>query len=832
MLKTVLAGLLAHKLRLVLTGVAITLGVGFISGTFVLTDTVEKGIDAQFAASADRVDVAVLPKKPGPELPAALLARVRAVPGVTEAHAMVQGEAALVGADGKVVGDSPTAGLSVSDGTLQRYEIKQGRAPRGPSEAVVDDGTAASQKFRLGQSITILDRRERPHRFTMVGVVDFGVASGTAMNGAVGFDTPTALRMTGMRTLKEIDVLGGDKAAVAGAVGGSFDVLTGKELGDRLVAEVGGDTEIIRIGLLIFGLISMLVSALVIYNTFSILIAQRTREMALLRCVGASRKQVFGGVVAESAAVGLAGSVFGVVAGLGLGHGSIALFNAMGAEIATAGFGLSPRTVVIGLLVGVLVTVVSALLPARAATRVAPIAALRTDHEPGGGRFRLAWPRATAAGVLGVSGLALGVHGSLIMKKGGSAISMVGIAGLLVFLAIIAMMPAFVRPLGWLVGAIPARIGGVPGRLAVENARRSPRRTATTTIALTIGIGLMSLFAVIASSAKASTSAQLDKEFPVDFQLEAQFSDGETPRTIPHELAAALRGVPQVGEVGEMRVRRSEVDGRPEEVGTLNTGALGTIIKLDFSKGALADLKPGTVAVNSDVAKSRGFGPGATIKIKTRRGVVPAKVTGVFGGDAPAPSILMTEPDFGRQFGAVDPTEIYVNAKEGVPAADARSAVEQAAKPYATVKVRSVVEVKKELTKIIDMVLMIFAGMLGLAIIIALFGIANTLTLSVVERTRESALLRALGITKRQLRRMLSVEALVMGVIGALTGVGFGMTLGWAATNAMAKSAIFAVPVLQIIGFVVLAGAAGMLAAVLPARRASKASIVESLASE
>ncbi|MEU5876913.1 FtsX-like permease family protein [Spirillospora sp. NPDC047279] len=831
MFTTTLAGLRAHKLRLLLTGLAITLGVGFIAGTFVLTDTMQKGVDQKFAKSADKVDVAVLPKKnSGDRLPEALLARIRALPGVTEAQGAVRGDAPLVGKDGKVVGDMPTVGLSVQGGRLLRYDFEKGRAPAGPGEVVVDAKTAEREDLEVGDTVTVLDRKREPRRFTLVGVADFGIDQDAAFRGAVGFDQATTMRMTGERTFEEIDVAGGSRAAVATTAGGSYDVLTGAALGERLAKDAGADMKIIRNGLLIFGLVSMLVSALVIYNTFSILIAQRLREMALLRCVGATRRQIFGSVLAESAVVGLIGSLTGLVAGLGLGGGALAIFNALGAGISTAGVALAPRTIVIGLLVGVVVTVLSALLPARAATRVAPVAALRSELEPGGGRFRLGRLRLAFAGLFGLGGLALGGYGALGMDKGEVAMFTVAISGGLVFLAVIALMPALVRPLGGLAGAVPARLGGVPGRLAVENARRSPRRTATTTIALTVGVGLMSLFAVIAASGKATTDAQLDQQFPVDYQLQTQFGGEGESDPVPQALAASLRGLPQVAAVTELRQKDTAVAGTKESVGAITRTSLGTIVEPEFSSGSLAALRPGTVAVREYLAEERGVKVGDTLAITTRHGVVRVKVSGVFATDAPAPPVLMTEDDFARGFGAVAPALVFVNAKEGAAGEGAREAVENAAQPYPTVRVTSAEELREQYGKAIDTVLMIFGGLLGLAIVIALFGIANTLTLSVVERTRESALLRALGITRRQLRRMLSVEALVMAIIGAFTGVVLGVAFGWAATTAMADSSIFALPWLQVIGFMVLAGAAGMVAAVLPARRAAKASIVESLA--
>ncbi|WP_067481110.1 ABC transporter permease [Actinomadura hibisca] len=832
MLKTALAGLRAHKLRLLLTGLAITLGVGFIAGTFVLTDTIDKGVDETFARSAGKVDLAVVPKS-GPDekgVPVGVLAKVRGVPGVTEAQGLIDGNAPLLGRNGKALGDMPTAAKTVPSGRLLRYEVDKGRVPSGPNEVVLDSRTAEREKFGVGQAVTVLDHRDRPRRFTVVGLLDFGIDADASTRGAVGFDPATAVRMTGAKTFGEIDVVGGDRAAVARAAGGAQDVLTGEELAAKLARSAGADTKMIRAGLLVFGVVAMLVSALVIYNTFSILIAQRMREMALLRCVGATRRQVFGSVLAESVVVGLVGSLLGLVVGLGLGAGALALFNLLGAHLPETGATLAPRTVAVGLLVGVLVTVVSAVLPARAATRIAPVAALRSDLEPGTGRFRLGWPRTVAAAFFLLLGAAIGGFGTFGMKKGDIAMYVVAAAGTVFFLGVIILMPALVRPLSRLVGALPGKVGGVPARLAVANAQRAPRRTATTTIALTVGVGLMSLFAVVAASGKAMSNAQMDKQFPVDFQVQAQFkADGKEHR-VPHALAQALRQRPEFSTVIEARGKETEAGREKVDVTTLSDGALGTVIKPTFKSGSAGAFKPGTALTDAFTAEALHVKTGDTVRISTRQGAVPVRIAGVYGADVPLSGLLVPDADFDRYFDVRDPTSIYAKTRDGVDAAAARQAIEDAARPYPTAQIGSQAEMREQISEAVDMILMIFGGLLGLAVIIALFGIANTLTLSVVERTRESALLRALGLTRRQLRRMLSVEALVMAVIGAFTGVVLGIGFGWAATTAMSENSVFTVPFGQIAGFIVLAGLAGMLAAVLPARRAAKASIVESLA--
>ncbi|MFE9107368.1 ABC transporter permease [Actinomadura geliboluensis] len=827
MLKTTLAGLRAHKLRLLLTAVAITLGVGFISGTFVLTDTMNKGVAKTFAQSADKVDIAVLPAESSDEgLPPSLLQKVRGLPGVTDAQGAVKGEAALVGKNGKTVGDYPTMGMSVPSGRLLRYDVDKGRPPSNGGETVIDGKVAKREGFAVGDTVTVLDDKNRPHKFTVVGLVDFGIDQEASIFGAVGFDPVTAARMTGETSFQEIDIAGTvTMSAVKAAAGPGQRVYTGEELGAKLAKAAGADTKIIRTGLLIFALVAMLVSALVIYNTFAILVAQRMREMALLRCVGATRRQIFAGVLTESAAVGLTGSLLGLGVGVGLGQGALVLISNLNGNVSVTGPSLALRTVLVGLAVGVAVTVLSALLPARAATRVAPIAALRADAEPGGGRFRLGVWRTAAAVLLGLAGLAIGVFAALVMEKGEAAMFAVAFSGCVFFLAVVAAMPALVRPLGRLAGAIPARLGGVPGRLAVANAQRAPRRTATTTIALTVGVGLMSLFAVIGASSKATASHELDEQFPVQYRIATQ--NGEA---LPRALGEDLRNRPEVEKVVELRDKETKVDGEDASITTVSASAWGDIAKPEMKTGALSDLKQGTAFVDESAVTGSGWNVGRTLQVTTRSGTVPVKISGVYKIGGQFNGIVLPEADFARYFGAVDPSEIFVKSNEAVPDDRVRKAVDQAAQPYPAAKVESSADFQQQLEDAIDMVLMVFGGLLALAIIIALFGIANTLTLSVVERTRESALLRALGLTKRQLRRMLSIEAVVMAVIGAVTGVALGIVFGLAATSAMADGAVFALPYLQIAGFVLLAGAAGTLAAVMPARRAAKTSIVESLA--
>ncbi|GII01209.1 ABC transporter permease [Planobispora takensis] len=835
MLKTTLAGLRAHKLRLLLTSLAITLGVGFIAGTFVLTDTIEAGFRQKFAAAADKIDVVVLPAEDGGRerqaVGADLLEKVRGVEGVADAQGVVRGTAALIGKDGKAAGDYPTSAISIPEGRLNRTEITGGAAPRSAAEAVLDENTAKTRGFAVGDRITVLDSKNVKHEFTLVGLFDVGVDQALAYSGAVGFTTGTAMKMSGEKDFRKIDVAAAEgvtaetlRASVATALGTGAQVETGAKHAEELAAANGADTKILTLGLLLFGLVAMFVAALVIYNTFNILVAQRTREMALLRCIGATRRQVFGSIVLESAVVGLISSVLGLLTGLGLGAGALAVIGRTGLDVPTGAVALAPRTVAVGMVLGIVVTVAAALLPARAATRVAPIAALRSQVEEQ--TFRTGVVRVAFAGLFLLAGVGATVLG-VTQDPGEAALFTVMGGGALTFLAVLILGPVLVKPLSALVGWLPGRLFGVPGRLAVDNSQRNPKRSATTTVALTIGVTLMTLISVLTATLRVTYNAKLDEQFPVDYLVASQGDQG----TLPRALAEDLRARPELASVVALRAASAKIGKHGEfEVGTFTAAA-------DFTPkaatGSFGDLKPGTAALADYVVKDLKVEVGDTIAVKTTEdGTVQLKVVATFlGENALLPEVTVPEQDFDGYFGRLGDGQIIADVKDGVAEENARRAVEAAAQPYPTAKVSSSTEIRGEFDEALDMMLMIITGLLGLAILISLLGIANTLSLSVHERTRESALLRALGLTRPQLRRMLSVEALVLGVIGALVGVALGAVFGWAATTTMTTGVVFQLPVPQVLAFVALSGLAGVVAAVLPARRAARASIVGSLAS-
>lgn len=835
MIKTTFAGLRTHKLRLLLTSLAITLGVGFIAGTFVLTDTLRTGLDQRMAASASKVDVAVRPKsgENAGKLRPADLAKVTGVTGVAEAQGLVRGDAALLGKDGRAAGDTATAAVSVTPGRLDRTTITKGVAPARDGEAVLDKDTARTRGFTVGDTVTVLDHKGVRHEFRLVGLFDVGLDQSLAFTGALGYTPEVTRAMTGRTDFTGIDAAaapGTDPGtlvkAVSAALGGRFQVMTGEELGKRLAAQAGADTEVIMLGLLMFGLIAMLVAALVIYNTFNILVAQRAREMALLRCVGATRRQVFGSVLLESAVVGLVSSGLGLLAGVGLGAGALALLRAFGQDVPSAGLWPEPRTIAIALAIGLCVTVAAALLPARTATRVPPVAALRTQTDEQ--TFRAGVLRMVFAGLFLLAGGGVTTLGVTI-DPGEAALFTVMAGGVLTFCAVLILGPVLVRPLSAVAGWLPARLAGVPGRLAVTNSGRNPKRSATTTVALTIGVTLVTLISVITATLGATFTARIDEQFPVDFMVTSQYSLADGAGELPASLAGDLRTRPELTSVVSVKETEGKVNGDTLSVGTFDGPFQPTALE-----GTTRGFAAGSVLLGARTAKDLALHPGATLTLSTpKSGQKQLRVAALFDDDTmPMPGVIVPASVFTDYYGPMGDTRVLVGAKDGTDPSTARRAVEAATATHPTAKILSAAEVKSQFSEALDMLLMIVTGLLGLAILISLLGIANTLSLSVHERTRESALLRALGLTRPQLRRMLTLEALILGLIGAFVGVTLGVTFGWAATTSLIAGTLFHIPLLQVLTFIALSGLAGVLAAALPARKAARTPITTSLAAD
>jgi putative ABC transport system permease protein len=824
---------------MVATALAVVLGVGFVAGTLIFTDTARAGFYDTYSRTARSVDVAVEPSgaaKSNALLSADQLAAVKALPDVSTVDGRMVQPLPLLDKRGRIIANFGEAGMTVStdgDPVLRAFDVT-GAVPSAPGEAVLDTETAAHQRFSIGDTITVLDRSGAKHPYRLVGLVDFGTSKRFSGQSVVGLPAADITALTGASGYDEIVAKGRNgisepdlAAKVRAAVGTAAVVVTGDQRRLDLANNATQVATQFQFILLIFGAISLVVAAFVIYNTFAILLAQRVRETALLRCVGATRRQVFASVLLESVILGLAGGAAGVVAGIGVSYGFVGLLNGVvDAKVPVHTVVVQGTPVVLGLVIGLVVTVAAAFVPAVRATRTAPLAALRDLAGARSASMLGRIVRLVVAAVIGAAGIALTLNGNGSADPKNGTFTIVG-GGVVTFLAVLILAPLFVGPLTALLGAVPARLFGTPARLASANARRNPGRTAVTTATLMIGIGLMALFSVLIASVKATATAQIVGHYPVDYVMTGvQYGDKESG-TIPAGYASAVRAMPQFSSVVETR----EVDTDTVRVAAVDPASLGTVINPEMTSGRLADLTSGTAIVNSsrDLAHETSITVTVNGKSRTFRvvGSTASSLPGSRGVEA-----LVRWDDLAALAGPGGDSTVMAKAAPGVSTVASRDALDGLTDRYPQVEVNSLADLSSDLDSTVNGLIALFGGLLGTAILIALFGITNTLSLSVVERTRESATVRALGLTKGQLRATLLIEALLMGVVGAVVGIGYGLVYGRLVVS-KAFSLIhptIVTPWTWLAGLVVLAAVAGMVAAVLPARRAARASIVAAMA--
>jgi putative ABC transport system permease protein len=846
MWRTTLAGLRSHARRMLGTALAVILGVGFVAGTMIFADTAQAGFYDSFSRAARNIDVAVEPAGGGEReagLTAQAVAAVRALPEVAAVDARMVRPLPMLDPRGRVISNFGEVGLAVStdgDPDLRAFDVT-GRTPAAPGEAALDAETAGHQHLAVGDAITVLDRGSAQHRYTLVGLIDFGTSKQFSGQSVVGLPTAEITRLTGATGYDEIVARGrgsipqGDLAAkVRAVVGGAPNVVTGDQRRLDLANSATQSADEFQTVLLIFGVVSLIVAVFVIYNTFAILTVQRIRETALLRCVGATRGQVFGSVVLESVLVGLGGGLLGDAFGIGVSYGLLGLLNGvLHAGVPAHTVVINPQPIVVGLVVGLVVTVAAALIPAVRATRTSPLAALRDLANPGTASRAARIVRVVAAALIGAAGTGLTVLGH---RDGdlqvGTFVIVAG--GVVTFLAVLLLSPIFVGPLTALVAALPGRLFGPPVRLAGANARRNPGRTAVTTASLMIGVGLIALFTVLIASIRTTANDQIVGHYPVDYVMSGiRMGGGEDGDrvSIPAGYVAAVRARPEFSTVVETRVVAADVDGRRVHLTAVDAAALAGPIRPDLTTGSLASLTSGTAIV----ATHGPFADRQTVTVAVGGRQLSLRVVGTTASALPgagAMDALVTWDDLATLAGPGGDTAVMAKAAAGVSPVASRDALDGLAEQYPQVEVSSIADLSSDLDDAVNGLIALFGGLLGTAVVIALFGMANTLALSVVERTRESATVRALGLTRGQLRATLLVEALLMAVVGALVGIAYGLVYGrLMVAKAFAEiHPVIVVPWSWMAGLVVLAALAGMLAAVLPARRAARASIVSAMA--
>ncbi|MFG1656210.1 ABC transporter permease [Micromonospora chersina] len=826
MLRLTLRQIRAEGLRLLLSSLAIVLGVAFVAGTLMFTDGMRAGAYERAGAFDRHTDLAAYAGRT--PLPPALVDRVRTVDGVAAAAGELTGTAGVVGADGRPVLGYAVLAAIPTDPALQSYDVVAGRLPQRAGELVLDEETVADQRFALGSPVRVGGNGGPARAYTLVGTVDVAGSSRDVGGPFIGLAGADALAVSGERGYGRIMVAarpGVDRAALAdrvrAAVGPDVAVRDRTAILDEAVADAVRDRRQFELFLGTFAAVAVVVAGFVIANTFAIVLAQRSRRTALLRLVGATRGQVYRATLGEAALTGLLASAVGVLAGVGLAAGLGALLSTLDAPVAGT-VTVTARTVLLSLGLGTVLTVVAAAVPSWQGTRVAPVAAL-TDAavRPAqrAGRVRLAaGALVLAAGVAALAGA--GATGQVPLVAAG---------GILAFLGIVLFGPVLVPALVRALGRPARRLLGVPAGLAVANAVRNPRRVAATATAMVIGIGLVSAFVVGAGSAKAGIERAVDAQIGVDFLVTGIGGD------LPAPLAGELAARPELGVVHEQRSR--VVDG--VEVRAAHPALVRRTLSA-VDAGDPAALGPGTVLVHRELAAARGWSVGSTVPLAGRSFRVAAVVAddnpALAGSPVPAGHVVdVADADFARLFPAERGHLAEVDPADGVSADIARAAVEEVLTRYPTVNLLDQAAYKKMLTGTVDLVLGFVTALLGLAVVIALVGVANTLTLSVVERTRENAVLRAVGLSRGGMRAVLAVEAVLTALVGTLLGIalGTGVAAGGMAVLARIGGDFTLVLPWGRLGLIVaVAVVAALAASVLPARRALSRPIVTALGAE
>lgn len=847
MTRVALKGLFARRVRGALTALAIVLGVAMVSGSFVLTDTISKAFDSIFTSSYSHTDAVVSGRKlvdysngGNATVSRQVLQRIRRMPDVAAAAGALidlngdSTHANLIDRDGKAIqsNGNPTFGFGIdtSQPRFNPLRLKEGRWAAGPREVVIDAATAKKHHFVVGDTIGVAASGPR-ERFRIVGTATYGNVESLGGATIAVFTIPTARRLLELHGYSTISVAAkpgvSSDALVSelkSVVPQSAEVRTGKQQANEDKKGVASFISFIRGFLLGFGGIALFVGAFVIFNTLSITVAQRTRELATLRTLGASRRQVLRSVVLESFAIGLAASVIGLFAGFALAKGLSSLFGALGLTLPQTSAVYATHTFVIALLLGVVVTVLAGFVPALRATRVPPIAAVREGAVIQ--RRKLLGPVAgivmfaIASALIAYATLGghLGSGMSLLALAGGAILGLLGVAG---------FAPMLVTALAGVVGIPAKRLGGVAGRLATENATRNPARTASTAAALMIGLALVSFVAVLGSGVRGSIDRALNNQVTADWVVTSQ--NGWS--AFPAGAGGAVRNAPGVTLASDIRSDRGRIGNANVNVNGVEPGTIARVYRFDWKQGSnatLASLDSRGALVKQSFARKHRLAvrdeftvrssAGKPIRLTVTGIFQPPRVMEVLGG------VIISRAAFDRTFPRPSNSLTLI---EGSPT---QVGLDKALAAFPDAKAQTRADYVKASSSFINTMLNLLYVLLALSVIVSLFGMLNTLVLSVFERTRELGMLRAVGMTRRQARRMVRHESVITALIGAALGLPLGIMLAAAVTHALGKYGVtFSVPVASLVVFTVAAMIAGILAAIAPARRAARLNVLEAL---
>ena len=840
--------MLTHKLRLVLTTASIALGIAFLSGTFILGDTTSKAFDEVFTKVSSGTDAVVRQEAAFTQsegagttrapIDAAVLDQIQTVDGVEAAEGMSSGYALLTDNDGEAVepaGGAPAVGYSMPIDESLRGDVRilDGVAPTGPSDVAIDASSAEDNDIAVGSTIKVLFNGPT-QEFTVVGTVGFGDEKNLGGSTSAYFDPATAQQVVGTPgVFDQIDVKAADGVTdseladrLDTVVPAGTEAVTGQTVADEASDSVSEDLQFLNILLGIFAGVALFVGSFIIWNTFTMTVTQRSREIALTRAVGATRWQVLRSLLAEALLLGLIASAIGIALGVLVAQGLTALMGVLNFSMPSTSLQILPRTIWVSLLVGIVVTVVAALVPARRATKVLPVEALR---EAVPGTYRPSVRRAA----FGLAFLGLGIAGLLMGLYGGAPFLLFGLGILGIIVGVIVSTPLVARPLAAAIGK-PLRWRGVSGELAQQNAMRNPRRTASTASALMVGLALVVSMGVFASSLKASFGDLLDDSTNADLYITTTSAqaDGFSPEAT--KAAAEVDGIEAISPNGWGEAR---FDGSDAAYTAIDPTTVEEVLNLEMSAGSAADLGPDGVLISEDAAESNGWAIGDTVPVEfAATGKDDMTIAGIYGaaGGFVESDYLLSIAGQTAHAGEQLTTTSLVIVADGADLDEVQSGIDAALADHPDAKVVDQQGYEDQIGGTVDNLLTLVTVMLLLAVIIALLGIVNTLALSVFERTRELGLLRAVGMTGGQVRAMVRWESAVISLMGAVIGACLGVGLGIALAQALKDEGIKAisVPVPQVALYIVLAGLAGVLAAIGPARSAARVDVLRAVVTE
>jgi putative ABC transport system permease protein len=847
-LNATLKSLLAHKLRLALTALAVVLGVMFMAGTFVLTDTIKHSINGlinQGSAGKSVIVRGISPFSVGglrssqdslsgnnrPLVPQSLLATVKGVPGVAIADGQVQGTVSIVDAKGKALGpqgDAPTIALNwLPDRTLSLLALRSGRPPQKAGEVALDNKTATSRKVKLGDTITVTGN-PGPQPYTVVGTIGFGTQDTIAGAALVAFDTTTAQAVAGRPgSFTEIDI-GASPGVTAdqlvtrvGAVmPPHYEAVSAATAASEAAASFDSFFNLFNTFLLVFAVIALLVGAFLIFNTFTILIGQRTRELALLRAVGAGRGQVLTSVMVEALLTGLFGSAIGLGLGIALAYG---LYFVLKSQLSLSATSLQilPRTIIISLSAGTLITVISAVVPAVRASRVPPVAAMRDDIVVAEGSLRRRAIFGTSVLAVGIAGLVIGLAGKTLLP--------VGLGALVIFLGVAMLVPLIAGPMSKLIGAPLPLVQGVSGTLGRANSVRNPRRTAATASALMIGIAVVAAIATLVGSLLGSFNGLFDHSFQASYVVST--NTGQPFPAGPAE--AAIKAAPGVTAMSGFSQSLVHLKGASKDLSGIDPVQGPQVFRITMTKGSLA-LAQGQLLVDETTSTNDHVNVGDRLTMTfPATGDRTLTVAGIFQDNQYLGSYVASNAFIAANSNSV--RDSFILVKTSSTTGPVQAALTKAVAGFPDLKVRTGTQFKEDQKKAIKNFLYFIYALVALSIIIAMVGVINTLALSVLERTREIGLVRSIGMYRRQVRRMIRGEAVVVSILGAILGLALGVALGAALVSTISGTGAGAtqivIPVATIIEVLIAVFIFAILAALFPAHRASKLDVLKAITS-